>query len=66
MESLKIRITLTNTKGWKETQVVSLTHYLEEKEKGKNIVDETIQRLTNDFKNMKEKTTKNKKEEWRP
>jgi hypothetical protein len=35
MENLKIRVTLSNGKGWKETKILQLSHYLMEKEKGK-------------------------------
>ena len=67
MENLKIRITLTNTKGWKETQVVSYEHYLSDKENGENIVDNAIQRMTEDYENMKHNTINNNKDiKWRP
>ena len=67
MENLKIRITLTNTKGWKETQVVSYERYLSEKENGENVVDKVIQRMTEDYENMKQNTINNNKDiKWRP
>ena len=68
MESLKIRVTLTNTKGWKETKVISLPHYQSEKENGNNLIDKIVDQLIEDYdkmgKNMNENKTKDIK--WRP
>jgi hypothetical protein len=68
MESLKIRVTLTNTKGWKETKDVSLSYYQSQKEKGVDALSEIIDHLVEDFSAMKEKTNKLKIEDikWRP
>jgi len=68
MESLKIRITLTNTNGWKETKVVSLPYYQSEKEKGNNLLDNTVEQLLQDYEKMGKNMNKPKKEDikWRP
>jgi len=68
MESLKIRITLTNTKGWKETKDVSLSVYQSQKENGNNPLDNIVEQLLQDYektgKNMNK--TKNEEIKWRP
>jgi hypothetical protein len=68
MENLKIRITLTNSKGWKETKDVSLSYYKSQKEKGADALSEIIDHLVEDYSTMKEKTNKLKIEDikWRP
>ena len=68
MENLKIRVTLSNGKGWKETKIIQLSHYLLEKENGNHLLDETLESLLNDKKkvevNMEENKINNLK--WRP
>jgi hypothetical protein len=68
MESLKLRITLTNTKGWKETKDVHLSHYLFQKEEGNDVLDKIVEQLIQDYermgKNMNENKIENQK--WRP
>jgi hypothetical protein len=68
MENLKIRITLSNGKGWRETQIVQLSHYLLEKEKGNHLLDEILHKLIEDESNVTEKIKDNKKnyQKWRP
>jgi hypothetical protein len=68
MENLKIRITLSNGKGWRETQIIELSHYLLEKEKGNHLLDEILQKLIEDGSNVTEKIKDNKKnyQKWRP
>jgi len=68
MENLKIRVTLSNGKGWKETTIVQLSHYLLEKEKGNHLLDEILQKLIEDESNVVEKIKDNKKtyQKWRP
>ena len=68
MESLKLRVTLTNTKGWKETKDVNLTHYLSQKENGNYVLSEIVQHLIQDYENTGKNMIKNKKEDikWRP
>lgn len=68
MESLKIRVTLTNTKGWKESKTISLSHYLTSKENGIDILDNQIQNMIDSHNIMEEKTNQNKIEnlKWRP
>jgi DNA-binding MurR/RpiR family transcriptional regulator len=68
MESLKLRVTLTNTKGWKETKDVNLSHYLSQKEEGNDVLDKIVEQLIQDYermgKNMNENKIENQK--WRP
>ena len=68
MENLKIRVTLSNGKGWKETKIIQLSHYLLEKENGNHLLDETLESLLNEKKkveiNMEENKINNLK--WRP
>jgi hypothetical protein len=68
MENSKIRITLSNGKGWKETQIIELSHYLLEKEKGNHLLDETLESLLNEKKKVEVKMTENKINnlKWRP
>ena len=68
MENLKIRITLSNGKGWRETQIIQLSHYLLEKEKGNHLLDEILEKLIEDESNMTEKIKDNKTTylKWRP
>lgn len=68
MESLKIRITLTNTKGWKETKDVSLSTYQSQKENGINPLDNIVEQLIQDYEKMGKNMNKPKKEDikWRP
>lgn len=68
MESLKIRVTLTNTKGWKETKDVSLSYYESQKEKGNDALAEIVEHLVKDYENMGKKMNQNKIEnlKWRP
>ena len=46
MESLKLRVTLTNTKGWKETKDVHLNHYLSQKEEGVDVLEKIVEQLS--------------------
>lgn len=68
MESLKIRITLTNTKGWKETKDVSLSVYQSQKENGNNTLDNIVEQLLQDYEKTGKNMNKLKKEDikWRP
>lgn len=68
MESLKIRITLTNTKGWKETKDVSLSAYQSQKENGSNPLDNIVEQLIQDYEKTGKNMNKPKKEDikWRP
>jgi hypothetical protein len=68
MESLKIRLTLTNTKGWKETKDVNLTHYLSQKENGNDVLAQIVEQLIQDYENMGKKMNQHKIEnlKWRP
>ena len=68
MESLKLRVTLTNTKGWKETKDVNLTHYLAQKETGNDALATIVEQLIQDYEKMGKNMNKNKKEDikWRP
>ena len=68
MESLKLRVTLTNTKGWKETKDVHLNHYLSQKEEGVNILEKIVEQLVEDYEKMGKNMNRNKIEnlKWRP
>jgi hypothetical protein len=68
MESLKITITLTNTKGWKETKDISLSLYQSKKENGNDVLDEIVKQLINDYEKTGKNMNKSKKEDikWRP
>lgn len=68
MESLKLRVTLTNTKGWKETKDVNLSHYLSQKEEGNDILTNVVEQLIQDYEKMGKNMNKPKKEDikWRP
>jgi hypothetical protein len=68
MENLKIRMTLTDEKGWKETKIIQLSHYLLEKEKGNNLLDETLEKLIDSQKNVEDNFKQNKTtyQKWRP
>lgn len=68
MENLKIRVTLSNGKGWKETKILQLSHYLLEKEKGNHLLDETLESLLNDKKDVEVTMEENKinNQKWRP
>lgn len=68
MENLKIRVTLSNGKGWKETKILQLSHYLLEKEKGNHLLDETLESLLNDKNNVEVSMEENKINnlKWRP
>ena len=68
MESLKLRVTLTNTKGWKETKDVHLNHYLSQKEEGVNLLEKIVEQLVEDYVKMGKKMNEHKIEnlKWRP
>ena len=68
MESLKLRVTLTNTKGWKETKDVHLSHYLAQKEVGTDVLSQIVEQLIQDYEKMGKNMNKPKKEDikWRP
>ena len=68
MENLKLRMTLTDGKGWKETKIIQLSHYLLEKEKGNNLLDETLEKLIDSQKNVEDNIKQNKTtyQKWRP
>ena len=68
MENLKIRVTLSNGKGWKETKIIELSHYLLEKENGNHLLDETLESLLNEKKKVEVKMVENKINnlKWRP
>lgn len=68
MESLKLRVTLTNTKGWKETKDVNLSHYLSQKEEGNDILANIVEQLVGDYEKMGKNMNENKIEnlKWRP
>ena len=68
MESLKIRITLTNTKGWKQTKDVSLSVYQSQKENGNNPLDNIVEQLLQDYEKTGKNMNKLKNEDikWRP
>lgn len=68
MENLKIRVTLSNGKGWKETKILQLSHYLLEKEKGNYLLDETLEELINKKEDVESAIEQNKKsyQKWRP
>ena len=68
MESIKIRITLTNPKGWKETKDVSLSVYQSQKENGNNTLDNIVEQLLQDYEKTGKNMNKPKKEDikWRP
>jgi len=68
MESLKLRVTLTNTKGWKETKDVHLNHYLSQKEEGVNLLEKIVEQLVEDYEKMGKNMNQNKIEnlKWRP
>ena len=63
MESLKLRITLTNGKGWKETKDVHLTHYLSQKEEGNDVLDKIVEQLIQDYEKMGKNMNQPKKED---
>jgi hypothetical protein len=68
MENLKLRMTLTDGKGWKETKIIQLSHYLLEKEKGNSLLDETLEKLIDSQKNVEDNIKQNKTtyQKWRP
>jgi hypothetical protein len=68
MENLKLRMTLTDGKGWKETKIIQLSHYLLEKEKGNSLLDETLEKLIDSQKNVEDNINQNKTtyQKWRP
>lgn len=68
MESLKLRVTLTNTKGWKETKDVNLPQYLSKKEEGIDVLAQIVEQLTQDYEKMGKNMNKPIKEDikWRP
>jgi hypothetical protein len=68
MENLKLRMTLTDGKGWKETKIIQLSHYLLEKEKGNSLLDETLEKLIDCQKNVEDNIEQNKTtyQKWRP
>jgi hypothetical protein len=68
MENLKLRMTLTDGKGWKETKIIQLSHYLLEKEKGNSLLDETLEKLIDSQKNIEDNIKQNKTtyQKWRP
>jgi hypothetical protein len=68
MENLKLRMTLTDGKGWRETKIIELSHYLLEKEKGNSLLDETLEKLIDSQKNVEDNIEQNKTtyQKWRP
>jgi hypothetical protein len=68
MENLKLRMTLTDGKGWKETKIIQLSHYLLEKERGNSLLDETLEKLIDSQKNVEDNIKQNKTtyQKWRP
>jgi len=68
MENLKLRMTLTDGKGWKETKIIQLSHYLLEKDNGNNLLDKTLEKLIEDQKNIESNREENKTtyQKWRP
>lgn len=68
MENLKLRMTLTDGKGWRETKIIELSHYLLEKEKGNNLLDETLEKLIENQKIIENSREENKLnyQNWRP
>jgi hypothetical protein len=68
MENLKLRMTLTDGKGWKETKIIQLSHYLLEKEKGNSLLDETLEKLIDCQKIVEDNIEQNKTtyQKWRP
>ena len=68
MESLKLRVTLTNTKGWKETKDIHLNHYLSQKEEGVDVLEKIVEQLVEDYEKMGKNMNQNKIEyiKWRP
>jgi hypothetical protein len=68
MKNLKLRMTLTDGKGWKETKIIQLSHYLLEKEKGNSLLDETLEKLIDSQKNVEDNINQNKTtyQKWRP
>jgi hypothetical protein len=68
MENLKLRMTLTDGKGWKETKIIQLSHYLLEKEKGNSLLDETLEKLIDSQKIIENSREENKinYQNWRP
>jgi len=68
MENLKIRLTLSNGKGWRETKQIALSHYLLEKENGNHLLDEILHDLMEDEIKITEKIKDNKStyQKWRP
>ena len=61
-------MTLTDGKGWKETKIIQLSHYLLEKEKGNSLLDETLEKLIDSQKNVEDNIEQNKTtyQKWRP
>jgi hypothetical protein len=61
-------MTLTDGKGWKETKIIQLSHYLLEKEKGNSLLDETLEKLIDSQKNVEDNIKQNKTtyQKWRP
>lgn len=68
MENLKLRMTLTDGKGWRETKIIELSHYLLEKEKGNSLLDETLEKLIENQKIIENSREENKTtyQKWRP
>ena len=68
MENLKLRMTLTDGKGWKETKIIQLSHYLLEKENVNNLLDKTLEKLIEDQKNIESNREENNTtyQKWRP
>lgn len=68
MENLKLRMTLTDGKGWRETKIIELSHYLLEKEKGNSLLDETLEKLIENQKIIENSREENKLnyQNWRP
>ena len=68
MENLKLRMTLTDGKGWRETKIIELSHYLLEKEKGNSLLDETLEKLIENQKIIENSREENKinYQNWRP
>ena len=68
MENLKLRMTLTDGKGWRETKIIELSHYLLEKGKGNSLLDETLEKLIENQKIIENSREENKTtyQKWRP
>jgi hypothetical protein len=68
MENLQIRITVTNGKGWRETETISMNQYYSEKEKGNDLFEKTLDKIVSDGHKIVEnrKAIDKKFLQWRP